>query len=374
MLYVNDELISTRNKNPDYAFADIVKDYHKTIKEAKEYYGDFLNIETSVRPRKDPKTRALRFPGPRGLLLVSTVNRDLESGDVTTEQLRYSPNILKKGDNGNLIHESPNLLIHRGVYSFTIQENQDLAYFILKCGKVGRTPAEGKKFHLYDVKKIHGENAVRRRLEGQVLNLIYSSLPEGKLRTLAKSFGIGDVNLKGIESVREDLFDKLNEAEAIKKSRPETEARGFKAFIESAEVKFHDQIAALCSDAREAGSLSYNEDERRWEIDYKDGGKPYILKELSGNEYGDPLGTLVSYLISEQNQLRKLEGVMGLAAKEEIPKEKEIPKITPDMIMTEHKVPVLKKWLRELDPSADIKQNAKGQHLKEMLLARIPAE
>jgi len=374
MLYINDELISTRNKNENYAYADIVKEYNKTIKEAQEYYGEFLNIETSVRPRKDNKTRALRYPGPRGLLLVSTVNRHLDNGEIITETIRYSPVLLKNDDNGQLKHDNPNLLVHKGVYSFRIKDNPDLAYFVLTCGKVGKTPAEGKKFHLYDVKKIYDDNYDRRRLEGSVLNLIYSSLPEGKLRTLAKSFGVGDVNLKDIKAVSEELFNKLMEAEEQKKINPESKARGFKEFIESSEVKLHDQITALCYDAKEKESLIYNEDERRWEIDYKDGGQPYILKELAGNEYGDPMGSLVSYLLSEQNKLRKLEGVMGLAASEGVPKEKEVPKITAEMVLKEHKVPVLKKWLRELDPTADIKQNAKAQPLKEALLARIPAE
>jgi len=373
MLYINDELISTRNKKETYAFADIVDDYHKTIKEAVEYYGDFLNVETNVRPRKDSKTRALRYPGPRGLLLTSTVNRDLEDGSTVTEQIRYSPVMMRKDDSGNLIHENPNLLIHKGVFSFKITDNPDLAYFVLKCGKVGRSPAEGKKFHLFDSKKINTENAQRRRLEGQVLNLIYSSLPEGKLRTLAKSFGLAEVNLKDIETVREELYGKLTNAEASLKRNPNSEARGFKAFIESSEVKLHDQIAALCADAKEAESLVFNQEERRWEINYKDGGVPYILKELSGNEYGDPMGSLVNYLLTDNNKLRKVEAVMGLAQDDDAPKKKgEIDfELTAVMVLKENKVPVLKKWLRTLDPSADIKQNSKAQPLKEALLARI---
>jgi len=375
MLYINDELVSMSNKNANYVYADIVKNYHKTIKEAQDYYGDFLNIETSIRPRQDEKTRALRYPGPRGLLLSGTIRRDLGNGERVTDQIRYSPVILKRDDKtGALVHNDPNLLIHKGVYSFKIQDNPDLAFYVLKCGKVGLTPAEGKKFHIYDSKEINKATHQSRKLQGQVLNLIYSSLPENKLRTLAKSFGVNDVNTSDIESVRNELFAKLGEAEELKKVKPDSNARGFLEFVESAEVKLHDQITALCVDARENESLIYNNDERRWEIDYKDGGNPYILKELSGNEYGDPMGSLVSYLISEPNVLRKLEGVMGLAAKEEVPVEKDMLNITPEMILKEHKVPVLKKWLKEVDPDAVIKKDSKLQYLKEQLLAKIPIE
>jgi hypothetical protein len=385
MIYINEKLLETRNRSKGYEFADVVADYHKELKKIREYYGDYLTINTNVRPYRDKKTGVHRFPGPRGLLLVSTVNREVKdeySDDPNamisvTEEIRYSPQILKKNDDGSLKHDDPNLLISRGSYSIDIRKNPDLAYFVQKSGKVGKTPAEGKKFYIHDIKYFNKENAKRRKLEGQVINLIYSALPEGKLRTLAKSFGVADVNLKDVESVREDLYHRLQAGEEEQKRVPESKARGFKEFIESSEVRLHDQIAELCTDAQEKDVLVYNINERRWEIDYKDGGSPYVLKEMSGNEYGDPLGSLVNYLITESGRLRKLEAAMGIGKETETPRDpgvQEVPKYTLEQVMTTTNVPTLKKMLKELGYDGTIRQNAKGQWLKEEIIKRLPQE
>lgn len=356
MLYVNGKLISTGNVNPEYEFAEQVKDYHKSLKEIKDYHGDVLIVETKVRPRID-KSGALRNPGARGLLLISNINRTNSDNSVSSEELRYSPVVLKE-DNGNLIHESPNLLIQRASYTIDVKRLPDLAYYVWRSGKVGRTPAEGKKFHLYDIKATNKQTASKRRAEGAVLNLIYSSLPEDKLRILAKSWGIDGVDGTDIETVRELLFDKVQIGEGQKKRNPK--ARGFKEFAASSEVKAVDKLTAMCKDAETAGKLKYSTEDRIWTIDYKDGGQPYTLKELAGDEFGDPLGALVNFLSINEGALRKVHNVMGLTSVPKIdsPKGKEevvIPRMdaplyTPEQILQEGSIMKLKKMLREVDP------------------------
>lgn len=381
MLYINGTQLSVRNSNKDYEFAEVVKDYQKTIRDITDHYGDFLVVETKIRPRTDKNTHVPRFPGPRGLLLISNVNRRLEDGTTVTEELRYSPVLLQKDEHGNLKHESPNMLIHRGSLTVSIKNNPDLAYYVMKCGKVGYTPAEGKKFHLYDVAEINKGNAQRRKLEGAVLNLIYSSLPENRLRILAKSFGVSDVNLKDPDSIREDLFQKLESAEDQKKRNPEANVRGFNEFIASSEVKEHDKIAALCEDAINEGKLIYDENDRRWVIDYKDGGNPYVVKEMAGVEIGDPRGTLVSFLLTDANALRKIHNVMGIEDKAtsspkrpKAPPKEEVPMFTAEMVMTTHNVPKLKSMLKKLDPDVKLPMKASMQEVKEMLLRKIGEE
>jgi len=272
MLYINDELVSTRDKSESNVHHEIVKDYHKTLKEIKDKYGKQLVIETKIRPTPDAKTGMLRMPGPRGLLLVSNMTRRLDDDTVITEELRYSPHILKKDEKtGEYKNYSPNLIITKSSHSINVNKDPDLAYYALKCGYVGLTSAEGKKFHIYDPEEENRTKDSKRRMEGQVLSLIYTALPETKLRTLAKSFGVHDVNIKSVETVREDLYMKLQDNEDMKKLKPDSAFRGFKEFVESAEVKYHDQISALCSDAIEAGKLVFDENDRRWVIDYKDG-------------------------------------------------------------------------------------------------------
>ena len=379
MLYVNETLVNTSNTNPDYEHADLIKDYKKVLKEAREYYGSSFVIETKQRPRKDRKTGALRHPGPRGLELKSNVIIRKDDGDVSTIELMYSPVILQKNKEGMIVRDGPNLLIKKAAHTVEIDRNPDLAYYIFKSGKVGRTPAEGKKFHVYDPKHINQEAAARRRLEGQVLNLIYSSLPEEKIRTLAKSFGIIEVGIKPLDTVREELYDRLQRNETQKRTVPESKARGYAEFIDSAEVKYHDQIAALCRDAEESHKLVFDNKERRWLVDYQDGATPYVLKDLAGDEVGDPMGALVSFLLAEPNKLRKVENVMGIGKiqeDEDTSLPGETPRVTLEMVLTEHRVPTLKKWLKDIDPDAYAKltPKSKGQYIKELLQVAIARE
>ena len=376
-IYVNGVQIGTRNRKPEYEHSEIVNDYFKTIKEAKEYYGQYLMVNTSVRPRKD-KSGAMRFPGPRGLLLKSTINREIREGEFVTEELRYSPVILKEKD-GELWQEDPNLLIHKGAFTVDIDRNPDLAYYILRCGKVGKSPAEGKKFHLHDDKFINHDNAVRRRTQGSVLNLIYSEIPEDKLRLLAKSWGVSEVGMKNIDTVREDLFARVEGGEEQKKRAPGGTARGFEEFIASAEVRLYDQITALCRDAEDAGKLVFNEKDRVWQLDYQDGGSPVILKELSGAEFGDPLGALVSFLLGESEIVRKVERVMGIAKTKE--DKTELPPLLPPVpdaigltvgeVMEERKPATLKKMIRDNFPGIPTPNTMKAQEARDILLQEI---
>jgi hypothetical protein len=359
MLYVNQNLLATSNRSKDYTHSEVVKDYHETIAYVLEYYGDFLVVETKVRPHSDLKTGLPRFPGPRGLLLKSTVNRRKDDGSSSVEELRYSPVILQLDDKGNLNHEDPNLLIHRGTHSIDVKRNPDLAYYVMKCGKVGMTPAEGKKFHIYDVKATDKKKAEKKRVEGAALNMVYTTLSEGNLRILAKSWGIDGVDALDIESVREALWDKLEYAEEQKKQNPNSKLRGFKEFAASAEVKEADKLTALCKDAENTGKLVYDKEARAWFLDYQDGGKRFTLKELAGDEFGDPLSSLVSFLSINDESLRKVKNILGQAT---IPVEEKVedtheevphiyvPKFTAEQILSEGNAPKLRKMLKEVAP------------------------
>jgi len=370
MLYINGELLETRNKKDDYAYKELVVDYFKELKEARAYYGQYLILQTKVRPRKDAEG-GLRYPGPRGLLLQSVINRKLSDNSSITEELRYSANILKKVD-GELKQENPGLLIHKGTFTIDIERNADLAYYVLRCGKVGRTEAEGKKFHIYDSKAVNSTQANKRRIEGMVLNLIYTEIPEANLRVLAKSWGISDVNSKDIDTVREELFNKVETGENTRKVIPGSPARGYDAFIESSKVKHYDKVAALVSDAEGKGSLVYDNMERKWFLDYKDGNTPYTLKELAGTEYGNPIESLVSFLATEPASLKKLENVMGIGAPPTKPEPPPLPaKLTVQMVHDTKRVPSLKKLIRDNFPDVETPNTMTGDEARGVLLSRI---
>lgn len=377
MLYVNGELISTGNTSDTYAHKEVVKDYHEAIKEIEDYFGNYLTVETKIRPRTD-KSGSLRNPGAKGLLLIANVNRTNSDGTVSPEELRYSPSVLQKNEAGNLVHESPNLLIHRGSFSIDVNRNRDLAYYIWRSGKVGRTPAEGKKFHLYDIKVTNKAAASTRRAEGAAINMIYSAIPEDDLRVLAKGWGIDGVDNMDIESVREAFFERVQSGESEKKRNPK--ARGFAEFAASSEVKSVDKLTALCKDAEAAGKLKYNKEDRIWVIDYKDGGRPYTLKELSGDEFGDPLGALVSYLSSNPGALKKVHNVIGKVPKLEAPVAKEerfvprmdAPLYTIEQVEQEGSIMKLKKMLKEVDPDIGVlPRTLKSVEVKRMLMERL---
>lgn len=374
MLYVNQERLNTGNRSDKYEWSHVVKDYHQSLREIKEYFGDHIIVETKVRPRTDAESRGLRYPGPRGLLKVSTVTLRDEEGNPTNFELRYSDFSLQEKD-GRLYQEDPNLLIKRGEHSIDVQRNPDLAYYVWRCGKVGRTTAEGKKFHIRDDVATHKGNAKVRRMQGKILHLIYEAVPESNLRTLAKSWGVSSVGSKDIEVVREELFEMLQANEKTLKDTPGSDVRGYDAFINSAEVKLNDQIGALIRDAEDAGKLVFDKEDRRWELDYKDGRPNYVLKDLSGDEYGDPFGALVNYLLTEEKMLRKVENIMGVAPPKEIEPEPEpVPvtdTLTVEQVEAERNANVLKGWLRKYEPGLTIPKTMKADEVRVKLIRHL---
>lgn len=378
MLYVNGQRLNTANRSGEYGF--VVEDYHKELKEQREYFGKYLVVETKIKPRKDKETGFYRYPGPRGMLKQSNVKYRLSNGEETTVELRYSDVLLQVDmATGNIKNTDPNILIKRGKHTVDMENEPDLAYFFLKSNSVGRTPAQGKKFHIYDLQGMQVASAGKRKLMGEVIHLIYSSLPENKVRILAKSYGIPDVNLKSFDVVKEELYAKLEKAEEQKARQPGVSVRGFDEFINSAEVKKFDQVAALCRDAQDMGKVVFQENERNWVIDYQDGKSPYVLKELSGDEFGDPLNSLVTFLVSNPNYLRKVENVMGVGGyvgrteEEQVSEPAQEPEsdLTQEMVLQETNYMKLKKMFREVKPDGDVPKGTNAETLRRMILSEM---
>jgi len=370
MLYVNGKLLNTKSKDENYEHIKLVKEYHQTIKDARDYYGDGFVIETKRQLRIDPVTKFPRYPSTRGLLLRQTSVDD----EGNREELLYSKELLSKKDGSDELKVlEPTLLISKGSMIVDLKKDPDLAFYVLKCGYVGRTEGQNRKFHIKDDKAKSKANVAKRQDEVKVGYLIYTALPETNIRTLAKSWGISSVDSKDVDVIREELYAKVETSNKAK-ATGSTSARGYKEFIESAQVKFDDQIAALCSDADEKGFLVYDTSSRIWNIDYKDGGQPYLLKEMDGEEAGDPMNSLVAYLTDNQDARRKLEGVMNRPL--ERPADYVVPEssdaITIDKVQEERSVLVLKKWIKELTGEAMPKKTT-APEAKEKLLGILAA-
>lgn len=369
MLYLNGVRFNTKNNDPNYEHAALVKEFHDTIKESQKKYGQYMVLETRHRPHPDEKTGVIIFPGTKGLLL-RTVRQD-DNGN--TEEWIYSENILGKKDNSDELDlKTPNLLIEKSSYIIDLTRNPDLAYYVLKSGRVGRTEAEGKKFHIRDDAAKGQANAEERRIESKVGYMIYTAITEANLKTLAKSWGISNVNMKHIDIVREELYNKVQQAEKEKRAGS-ANRRGYKEFLESSDVKVNDKVAALCVDAEEKGFLVYDVENRSWMINYQDSNLPYRLKELAGGEFGDPLGSLVNFLIYAPEELRRLETVLNRTHITNPKDTTNTADITFDMVQQETNALKLKKWLRQLDPQVDIPKTHTGDQTKEMLFAVLAA-
>lgn len=371
MLYLNGERLNTKSTDAKYDHQPLVEEYRKKVAEALEYYGPHLIVETRHRPHPDPKTGQPRFPGTRGLLLRTTrVDKD---GNI--EEWIYSDSTLKKVD-GELKLEVPGLLVEKGAFTIEIKRNPDLVYYLMKCGKVGKTEDEGKKFHFRDITARSLKNADKIRLESKVAYMIFTSIPENNIRTLAKSWGVPQVNIKHIDVVRDELLTRVETGQNAKLAGGKGH-RGYDEFIESAEVRFNDRVAALCTDAEEKGFLIYQTDERRWVIDYKDGGTPYTVKEMGGSEAGDPLGSLVQFLVDEPDALKRLENTMNLPldrpddyAKPELPE----PELSFAEFMSTNNVMKLRKMVKTHCPDAKVENTMKADDLKEILKAAVLAK
>jgi len=309
----------------------------------------------------DKKTGFPRHPAAKGLLLQASVST--ENG---VDEWVYSPTTLKIEDGIPKMTE-PNILVDKGEMFIDMKKNPDLAFYCLQSRKVGRNEKVKAKFHIVDTEGMTVEAAEIRRKEGKMVNLIYSAIPEGNLRTLAKSWGVLNVNDRVLDLVRTDLEAKILANEASKK-KGNPNMRGIDEFIGSSEVNFYDQVAALVRDADDKGTLNYEADNRRWVIDYKDSNTPYILKELAAGEFQNPTETLIKFLISENEKLVKLELAMGAK-----PKEKEaVKELTMEKIMGISNYLQLKKMVTENVPDFVIEKGVtKTEDLKQALMSAI---
>jgi hypothetical protein len=216
------------------------------------------------------------------------------------------------------------------------------------------------------------EEAEERRIESKMGHLIYTTIPEDNLRTLAKSWGVGSVDGKHIDIVRRELEARILSGEKTKKGG-NASSRGIDEFINSSEVGFYDQVAALVRDAEEKGSLLFNVEERRWEIDYQDGNTPFILKELAGQEFQNPTEAIVSYLVGENEKLIKLEKAMGAKGlkQEAATKVEGGIGISMDDIRNEKSYAKLKSWANKYVPEFEVVKGVKNDDIKEALLTAL---
>lgn len=380
MLYLNGKFVNTKNTDSDYEFSKEVAEYHKAIKEARAYYGDFLVVRTRQQPKPDELTGFPIYPSTRGLLLRTTMVED----DSVQEWL-YSPVVIKAGVNGDLDLSKwePNLLIQKGAHPIDMKRNPDLAFYVLKTHYVGTTDVEGKKFHLEDTKDASIRNVESRRKESRIAYLIYNGIDINNLKTIAKAWGISSVDAKIPEVIMTELHDKVKQGEAMKTSNPGSGHRGYDEFIESSQIKYHDKVAALCKDAEEAGKLVFDVHERKWVIDYQDGGIPYVIKELAGDEFGDPMASLITFLLQEKDYLDKIQRVMdrplerpdGYEVPEgEKPDPSDITKdLTMDQIQSTTNVMTLRKMVRTYCPDVEVPNTMKAEEAKQILMSRLVA-
>ena len=375
MLYVNGELLNTRNRAEGYKYNEFVTEYYELALKLRKQFGDVLHIQTRQKMRVDSKTRYPRYPAAKGLLKQASVATD--SG---VYEWIYSPHTLKV-DDGVVVLDEPNIIIDKGEFFINIVENPDLAFFCFYTKKVALNEHLPGKFHIVDLEGKNQDEADKLRLEGKLANLIFSSIPEENLKTLAKSWGIPGVETKPLETVRVELHAKVLFNDESNKKGGAGKFRGVQDFIDSSEVGFYDQVAALVRDAEEKGRLLFEPADRRWVIDYEDGHTPYILKELSGSEVQTPVEALISFLISENEKLRKLEESIGKVAKrKESPKSPEItqPIATATLTMEEVQVETnyarLKSMAKKYIPEFIIEKGVGNDEIKQALMAKIASE
>ena len=132
MLYIDGELLNTRNRNPEYTHSKLVKQYYETVSELREKFGDVLRIQTRQKMRIDSKTGFPRHPAAKGLLLQASVSTD----DGISEWI-YSPTTLKVVEGVPKMTE-PNILVDKGEMFIDMKKNPDLAFYCVASRKVGR--------------------------------------------------------------------------------------------------------------------------------------------------------------------------------------------------------------------------------------------
>jgi len=312
MLYLNGERIDLNAKSGDWK--EIADDYREKIRGYKELYGTSICIKYKKHldgPKINPSGRPEPFP-IEGFPLISNY-----SGKSGLEEWVYTetPLSIKDGEYTNLRRH---LLVSGGEFYIPLEGDNatpDLAYFIIE-----KHNFFNKQVVIYDTRSRAKQDVDNYRIEAKLKSTIFgenSPLVEHNiiLRNVSKRWGIVDTDVKSVEELQVELYDKVmtNEKRRGQINNPSARAgiRGVEAFLE--DVKYNDdtKLGAKVMSAVERGIVQFDFDHSVWHIPKIDGGTGNVICSVPLHEQNIKNEVLITAMLSDKQKMMDIENALG---------------------------------------------------------------
>lgn len=311
MIYVNGKILDFTNKDPQYQFASIVKDYHGTIADLKSKHGDAVLFQTpSAKPRIDLQTKRQRPPKPYSWPYKTNITTP--DG---TQSWVYSKSAVSVKD-GVVEPTEPNFIIAGGDRTVSLTEDPDLVFFLTKIRAFQRG-----KLWIYNPKELEDARANELMKEAKVRDMIYSehsplNVDVSLLRSIAGKWGVANVETTSLNGLRNSLHDLVIAGQSNKKKRKDN-ARGIDDFLSDCGGGESVKIGADIQAALDQGALRFNRNGGVWELFISKGEKPMTVM-TAGMVGGDEArARLMSYLGRNKSDAEMLRRVVKGEAKVE---------------------------------------------------------
>lgn len=310
MLYVNSKFVELDKegidpKEPKDLYEKVILDYRKKLSEYKQRFGRYV----TVKDRREPKLNitGLLEPVPNAaiplrLALVGENGREEWVYTEVTPQLKE----------GVLHLDTNSRIIYYGELRIDLQENPDLAYFLLE-----KHPMFKKgRYYVEDFAADERKKAEGRRNETKLFEVIYGgqarlNMDLAYLRLIAKRWGISSADTQSKDFLQNNLYDRVKTAE--EKKRKSKAGRGIDEFINDVRASDSNeqlQVAGHVRDAMDKNILTFDVGDKTWKINYGD-GTFYNVLSVSAQDLPQKEEAVILYLQEDNSIYSKLMSAMG---------------------------------------------------------------
>ena len=318
MIYLQGKELDVSNESKDYPFAPIVTDYHAYIKDLKGRLGNTVVYYTRQRPKRDPKTGNLRpvplksWPKIQSGVKFEIIGKERPMGPYS---MVYNESQVKIEKEMPILDEL-NFLVREGEHSVDLDRDGDFAYFLHH-----HNVCRSGELYIHDPAKTAHDKASAYRRTQKVTDLLFSEYsPLNKnpdnLRSVARRWGIGNVDKLSVDEIAVELNDKVLGNEEARKRNPAL--RGVNEFLKDTQLGAGVKAGELAAIAEEKGVLKFNQTHSEYQIIYPGRTQATPFFTIPPEKIPSKADYLIDALVMDDQLMRKLESLVGIEPKDKV--------------------------------------------------------
>lgn len=299
MLYVNNKFLDLNNPAPE--FAEIASDFHTKTAALRDKFGKSVTLLS----RKQPKLNATGIIEP---VANATIPLHIAiSGKHGREEWLYCE-VAPEIKDGIVNVQENQKIVRYGELAIDLETDPDLAYFLLEKHSM----IKKGRYVVVDFESDEKKKADRRSKEVRLSNAIYGentqlNLDLGYLRMVSKRWGIGNADSLSKSALQNALYDNVLASDSKKGART---MEDFLRDIKSEDNTEQLRIGSTVRDAIDEGILVFDNINKEWQINYKDGTFKALLS-VSVDDLPRKDEVLIVYLQGDNHSYAKLVAAMG---------------------------------------------------------------